>query len=233
MEFTAFASGSAGNLYRLSDGTTPLLLEAGLPIKAIRQALSFRLSAIRAALISHEHMDHAKGASDVMKAGVDCYMTAGTAKAVGLSGLRLHTMDPLKQFRIGTWTVLPFPTEHDAAEPVGLLLASDTGERAVYLTDTAYCRYRFSGLSLVALEANYSQEILDENVAAGTVARELRDRIRRSHMSLETALGFLKANDLSRVREIHLLHLSSTNADPQAFRRAVMEATGVPTYIAR
>lgn len=231
MEFTAFASGSAGNLYRVSNGASSLLIEAGLPLKQIRQALDFRLSEIRGVCLTHEHMDHARGAADVMKAGADLFCTAGTADALGLSGHRLHIIEPLRQFSVGTWTVLPFPVDHDAAQPVGYLLASGDA-KALYLTDAPYCRYTFQGLTHIALEVNYSLDILDENVASGAVAHELRNRIRKSHMSLETALDLLRANDLSCVEGIHLLHLSDANSDAERFRREVQALTGKPTYIA-
>ena len=57
-------------------------------------------------------------------------------------------------------------------------------------------------------------------------------RVIRTHSSLETALKTLRANDLSKVREIHLLHLSSGNAVEVDFKDAVQRATGIPTYIA-
>jgi phosphoribosyl 1,2-cyclic phosphodiesterase len=34
-----------------------------------------------------------------------------------------------------------------------------------------------------------------------------------SHFSLEHAIGMLEANDLSKLEEIHLIHLSSNNAN--------------------
>jgi len=231
MEITAFASGSSGNLYRVVDTAgTPLLLEAGLPLKQIRRALDFRLSAIRGVLLSHDHGDHSKGAADVMKAGVDLYCTAGTAAALGLAGHRLHLIKPLEQFTIGTWTVLPFPVDHDAAEPVGFLLASGD-EKALYLTDAPYCRYTFQGLTHVMLEVNHSLDILDAQVAAGVIDHDLRNRIRRSHMSLEAAKDLLRANDLSQLRAVHLIHLSNSNSDAERFGREIRKLTGRPVYV--
>lgn len=51
-------------------------------------------------------------------------------------------------------------------------------------------------------------------------------------MSLETVKGFLAANDLSRVREIWLLHLSDDHSDAERFRREVMELTGKEVHVA-
>jgi len=60
MEFKSIVSSSRGNCYVLtSKGAVPLLLEAGIPIKKIREALrnfGISLSDLGGALISHEHL---------------------------------------------------------------------------------------------------------------------------------------------------------------------------------
>jgi hypothetical protein len=43
---------------------------------------------------------------------------------------------------------------------------------------------------------------------------------------------FFKVNDLSKVQEIYLLHLSSGNSDAVRFKREFAELTGKPVYIA-
>ena len=232
VEFTPYASGSRGNCYRVSDGRTPLLLECGVPYKEIRKKLNFRTSEIVACLISHEHQDHAKAIKDIMKAGIDCYISAGTAEALGLSGHRINIIKAKQQFRIGTWTILPFETQHDSAEPLGFLLANQEGEKLLYASDTSYIRYRFRGLTHIMIETNYSLDILNGNVEARKIPPEMKKRVMRSHMSLETAKEFLKANDLSKVQEIWLLHLSEQNSCEKRFKEEVQKITGKPTYIA-
>ncbi len=226
IEFTPFASGSRGNCYRVTDGSTPLLLECGIPYKEIQKAFNFRVSEIAGCLVSHEHQDHAKAIKDIMKAGIDCYMSRGTAEALGLSGHRVHIIKAKQQFRIGTWTILPFETQHDAAEPLGFLLANRDGDKMLYATDTYYIRYRFQGLTHIAVECNYSLDILRANVEAGMVEPALKNRILKSHFSLENVKKFLLANDLSKVQEIWLLHLSDGNSDAAGFKKAIQAATG-------
>lgn len=232
IEITTLASSSKGNCYRITDGKTPLLLEAGIPYKEIRQRLNFQTSDIAGCLITHEHKDHCKAARDIMLAGVDVYASWGTFNAAHLGGHRSNVIQPLKQFNIGTWTILPFETEHDAAEPLGFLLANAAGDKLLYATDTYYVRYRFRGLSHIMVECNYSVDILRANVEAGIVPAELKNRLLRSHFSLENVKEFLKANDLSKVQEIWLIHLSDGNSDAERFKREIQELTGKPTYIA-
>ena len=59
-----------------------------------------------------------------------------------------------------------------------------------------------------------------------------RDRLIESHFSLENVKEFLKANDLSRVRGIWLMHMSLVNCDFKRAKREIQELTGIPTYIA-
>lgn len=231
IEILPLASGSRGNCYHITDGSTPLLLECGIKYKDIQKRLNFRASEIAACLVSHEHKDHSKAVPDMMRAGVDCYMSAGTAEALGLNGHRVRVVKALEQFTIGAWTVLPFDAVHDAKEPLGFLLAT-RGAKLLYLTDSAYCKYRFNGLTHILIECNHAADILNENVESGAVPAAMRRRVMRSHMSLSTVKGFLKANSLSAVREIHLLHLSDANSDAQQFENEIRSLTGKPVYVA-
>jgi len=226
ISFAAYASSSGGNLYRITDGETSLLLECGLPIKKIRRALGHGLHAVAGVLLTHEHQDHAKAAPDVMRAGVDLFCSAGTAGALGISGHRAHIVQALEQFRVGPWTVLPFEAQHDAAEPLGFLIQAG-GEKVLFAMDTFYIKHRFQGLTMIAVECNYSKRTIREDIPPAQ-----KHRLLRSHMSLETLLDFLAANDLSSVREIHLLHLSDNNSDEDLFKDLVQANTGIPVYVA-
>ncbi len=220
----ALASSSAGNAYLLG-GRSPLLLDCGLSYRELQRATGYKLTGLAGCLITHEHADHSKAAADLMQAGVDCYMSAGTAEALGLNGHRVRVVKALEQFTLGAWTVLPFEAIHDAREPLGFLVAGE-GEKILYLTDTAYCPYRFAGLTRIMIECNYSREILDRNIEAGKLHPGMRRRLLRSHMSMDRVLDILAANDLTAVREIILVHLSDGNSDAEEFKRQVQAATG-------
>jgi phosphoribosyl 1,2-cyclic phosphodiesterase len=127
---------------------------------------------------------------------------------------------------------MPFDVQHDVAEPLGFLLANQEGEKLAFITDSFYCRYTFSGLTHIMIETNFSEQLLDENIAAGRVPAVMKRRLLRSHFSLENAKDFLKANDLSKVQEIWLLHLSDSNSDAARFKREVQELTGKQVFIA-
>lgn len=229
MNFHAHASSSAGNLYSVTEhNCPPLLIECGLPRRALQKAMGFKVSGLAGCLISHHHGDHSRSAEYLMGAGVDCYMSLGTAAALEISGHRVHTVEPKVAFKAGPWTCVAFEVRHDAEGSLGFLVVSPGGDRLVYACDTAYVPNRFRGLTHVAIEANYAADIL----RARDVDLEQTKRVLRNHMSIERALEMLEANDLSAVREIWLLHLSDGNSDAAAFKEAAERATGKPVHIA-
>lgn len=226
------ASGSSGNAYLIDDGRSQLLLECGISYKDIQIALNFDTKNIVGCLVSHEHKDHTKGLKDVVRAGIDCYMSKGTANAEGIEHHRIKVVENKKQFKVGSWTILPFDVEHDVAEPFGYLIMNEQGEKLLFATDTYYVKYKFKGLNYLMIECNYSLEILEENILNGLTPELMKRRLIKSHFSLENVIEFLKANDLSKVEDIYLLHLSDTNSNAKEFKEAIQKVTGKRVLIA-
>ena len=233
MNIQTLASSSAGNCYRISDGYTPLLIEAGIPWRQIQQGLDYRTSEIQGCLITHGHKDHSKAVNDVMRAAIDVYTSKETAAFLGLNGHRLHEIEAGRQFKIGTLEILPFETEHDIEGSLAFLLYSNkTREKLLFLTDSYYCKYRFKGLNYVLIECNFANDILRRNIEAGLIDSAMKNRLLQSHFSLGHVKQFLRANDLSQVKEIRLIHLSAGNSDAERFKREVMATTGKPVIVA-
>ena len=232
LHIDCFASGSAGNLYRVDDGRTKLLLECGVPFREVQRHLAFRTTGISACLVTHEHKDHSRAVRDMLRLGIPCCMSKGTAAALGImENPAVRIVADREPFQVRTWSVLPFATQHDAAEPLGFLLDSGA-ERVLYATDTYYIRYKFPPCTVILIECNHAYDIVDRRVEEGKLDRALAKRLVRSHMSLENLVEFFHANDLSSVREIHLLHLSDQNADEARFQQTIAALTGKPVYVA-
>lgn len=231
IEIKTIATGSKGNCYHISDGSTALLLEAGISFKQIQQGVNFETSNIAGVLISHEHMDHCKGVQGCLKRGMTIYMSQGTKAGMGLDNAQIRIIKSKEQFRVGTWTILPFDVQHDVNEPLGFLLQSDNGSKLLFATDTYYIKYKFTGLTHLMIECNYDEQTLRENNEKGIVNDFLVKRVMRSHFSLENLLNFFAANDLSKVEEIHLFHLSDNNSNVERIFKAVARATGKLIYI--
>lgn len=228
MDIKVIASGSSGNAYLIGDGRTRLLLDAGIPFKRIQIGCGFRTGTIDACLVTHRHGDHAMAIPKLLQRGITVY---SNADVVGLYP-GVQQMEALKEHRIGTFRILPFEAEHDVLCYGYQVASEETGEKLVYITDSAYVRYTFTGLTHIMIEANYAQEIIIDNARQERIPLYLAERVIETHMSIETLLELLRANDMSKVRQIYLLHLSDGNSDAAAFRRQVRRETGAEVYIA-
>lgn len=233
MKIEVLGTGSSGNCYKVEIGEATLLLECGLPFKVIQKKLNFKVSEIDACLVTHEHMDHAKAVKDLMKSGVDCYMTKGTAKALGVSGHRLKAFDTWGECKYKTTYVKdlfiqPFEAVHDVAEPVSFYIGTkDEKESLVFVTDSAYLKYKIPDCDCLMIECNYVKSVLDKQVEDGKLNINLRNRIVKNHLSLETLVEALKVADLSRCKQIYLMHLSDGNSDEELIKRTIQETTGL------
>lgn len=220
MKFTSLASSSHGNAYIVEDTDTKILLECGVTHKKLKQLTGFALSKFSACLISHEHKDHAKCAADLIRDGMRVYMSYGTAEALDLDGAKL--IENMEQFNVGSFDIVPFATFHDAKEPMGFLIKSRVdGDILAFATDTVNLRYRFPGVNILAVEANYSEAILEK---CEKLPEKVRHRITNSHMEIGTLCEYLSELDLSSCREIHLLHLSDATSHEWDFLFKVKEA---------
>jgi len=233
MKLKILGSSSKGNAYILQSPTGSLLIEAGIPWREMQKGLNYDLSNVVGCLVSHEHKDHSKAVTDVMKAGIEVYMSGGTMDLWPVHNHRMNLVRKGKQFSIADFNVMPFDTEHDANEPLGFLIQyKPTKEKLLFITDSYYCKYKFRDINYLLIECNYIKETLDQNIEDGYVPMEHRPRLLRSHFSLENVKKFLKANDLSRCQEIVLLHLSSRNSDAKRMVKEIEEVAGIKPKVA-
>lgn len=220
-------SNSAGNAYVLYNDAEALLIECGVHIKKIKEAVGFDMGKIVAALVSHNHGDHCKAVREVLAAGVEVYASPGTMSAMGVQDHhRAHTVEPMESFKVGGFTVMGFDVKHDAIQPYGFLITHPECGLTLFLTDSYFVPYTFPELNNILVEVNYADDILDEKVAAGKTHSFLRERVMGSHMSLQTCKDLLLANDLSQVNNVLLIHLSDSNADEKRFISEIHELTG-------
>lgn len=221
----------------LESGTETLIIECGVHMSAIKQALDFDLSNVVGVLVTHEHKDHCKAVKDVISAGMNVYASVGTINAFGIKSHRLFPLqagnnDQYPSFVLGGFKIKPFDAVHDCAEPINFLIEHEDMGRMVFITDSYYCHYTFPGLHNIIIEANFSQEILDRKVKAGESPEFLRNRVLQSHMSLATCKEFLQANDLSLVNNIMLIHLSNSNSNAKQFEAEIRNLTAKNVHIA-
>lgn len=229
MKLTIIGSGSAGNSYLLHNQTEALIIEAGMRYAEVKKAIDFDVSKIVGLLVSHCHADHSGYLKQYAHEGVKIFTSRETALYFGVHNL--IEIESGKAFNVGKFRVLPFDVVHDVKTHGFLIDHPETG-KFCFITDTHYSPFKFKGLDNIIIEANYSERIIGDRLMSGRINKSLYDRVINSHMSLETTIGFLKSNDLTKVRNIVLIHLSDGNSDERLFKSTIESVTGIPTHIA-
>lgn len=232
MDLKILGSSSKENCYILENDHEALIIEAGVKFDAIKQALNFNIRKVVGCLVTHEHLDHSVSMQEVLNAGIQLYTSAGTAKARDIAHHRLQLVKSKEVVNAGGFQIMFFDTKHDAAEPLGFVIKHAETGNVVFLTDTYYSGYKFKNIHNIIVEANYGEAILKSKYDEGTLQAFRRDRIFKSHMSVETCLELLKANDLSKVNNIVLIHLSDSNSNADQFKEMVRGTTGKTVHIA-
>lgn len=170
------------------------------------------------------------GTGSVYKLPNGTWMSQGTARELELPEKLLDLATEMaagEQFTVGTIDIMPFSTFHDAQEPLGFVMQSQVdGDIFAFATDTVNLPYNFPGVNILAVEANFQTSILER---CERMPEKTRHRIANTHMEIDKLVQCLRRMDLSRCREIYLLHLSSATSHEGQFIHKVERA--VPAYI--
>lgn len=217
MLLKVLGSSSSGNCYILENHTEALIIEAGVSFKEILRNVDHKK--IVGCLVSHEHKDHAKYLDDYRNHGIE--IIAPFEDHIDLSGIVMG---------LGGFNIKTFENHHNV-ECYGFYMHHKDIGNLVFSTDTGYIEYKFRDINHYLIECNYSKEILDQRVENG-FDPHLADRIVKDHMSLETCKEFFQVNDLSKTRNVVLLHLSDSNSNAEQFQAEIHELTKKQTYIA-
>jgi phosphoribosyl 1,2-cyclic phosphodiesterase len=233
MILEVLGSSSLGNSYLLRGDNEILVVEAGAKLSRVKEALNFDISKIAAVLVSHLHNDHSGYIRDYLEAGMTILSSRETFESKDLSKFSylFKEVIPGRGYKIGQFKILPFELSHDVP-CLGFHINHPESGNILFITDSFMCPYTFPNLNHIMLEVNYADDILDQKVLSGQLHPAVRPRLLMTHMSLETAKGLLKANDLSQVNNIILLHLSAGNSDEERFVREIRQATGKQVYAA-
>lgn len=238
MELKVIGSSSSGNCYLLKAEGETLMIEAGVDFAEIKKALNFRLIDVVGCVVSHHHKDHSKSVKELQRYGIpvlaldDVIERAGLNRRVGIKILK-----PMQGYKVGGFKIFTLPLIHaeNDGSPcpcLGFVIEHPEMGKLLFITDTMMLEYRIPDLNHIMLEANYADNILQENIDNGVVAVSERERLMRSHMEIKTTAEILRANDLSKVNEVILLHLSTRNGDPAYFRGEIAKSAGKPVYVA-
>ena len=131
-KFISLISGSSGNATFISDGRTNLLIDCGMSgakLKESLHAIDIMPENIDALLITHEHIDHTKGAGVISRRyNIPIYATSGTYSHMNAGNIADDNIKIIKSdtyFELGSIGITPFSIPHDASEPVGFTFSID------------------------------------------------------------------------------------------------------------
>jgi len=229
MQLTVLASSSRANGYLLHNEREALVIEAGVSLLQVKKALDFRLHLITGCIVTHRHRDHARYVRQYADSGITVLASGDVFEG------RHHRYRPIfpgKGYKLGGFKIIPFGVTHDVP-CFGYLIDHPATGKILFLIDTYLCEYRFPDLSHIIIEANYADDILEDNILKGIEHPSKRERLLISHMELETTKAVLMAQDLSDVENIVLTHLSDRNSDEGRFVDEVKALIGKPVYAAR
>jgi len=220
MKFQQLYSSSFGNLYMVTAANGKrLMIECGVPWAKLQEALDYNLGGIVGCLVSHEHADHSKAVKKVMQAGIDVYSDCDTLDVLDV--LDNHRAIPTPSqtlLRLDSFEVLFFPVNHDAVQPLGFIIrVKESHKFLLFATDTSHITQRFKvPFSIIAIECSYDKDVLQKRVDTKDIDESLARRLLTSHMEKREAMRYLSEFcDLSKCREIHLLHMSGDNLDKE------------------
>jgi phosphoribosyl 1,2-cyclic phosphodiesterase len=232
-------SGSAGNATLVELARTRLLVDAGLGARTLARRLAaagVEPDSIDAILLTHEHQDHARGAERFStRHGVPVVCSAITLEAMDSSPAHFARWQPLPpdgRLVLGGVRVEAFPVPHDAAGPVGFVVAGD-GLRVGFAVDLGHATKlvveRLRGCDVLMVEANHDPELLRQ----GPYPWHLKQRVagRMGHLSNAEAAALVAEVVDERCRAVVLAHLSERNNTPDLARQTValaLQRAGCP-----
>lgn len=231
LKLCSLSSGSNGNCVFISGGNTKILVDAGIAGKKILanlEEIGERIEDISAVFVTHEHIDHIKSVGVLArKYGISVYGTGGTLTEClygknKIGEVRFDLMkkvQPGKPFCVGDFTVTPFRTSHDAADPCAYTFECE-GHKVGFATDLGFFDeetvINLAGSELLYLEANHDINMLE----VGPYPYSLKQRIKSElgHLSNDDCAKLLikLCNEYdTRIQHVILAHLSEENNFPE------------------
>ena len=231
LRYCVLSSGSAGNCVWVQGGGTEILIDCGISARMTAERLAdvgLELNGVRAAVCTHGHGDHIKGA-DVLarRRGIEIYGTPRTlASIVGTPPPELlHEIVPGSRFAIGGLCISSVPTMHDA--PGSSAFVIDDGEtRLGVLTDlgivTESVSRAFENLDGLILEMNHDEKMLEDGPYPWFLKRRIAGA--GGHLSNRQSAELLERIAHPGLRHLTLAHLSEENNRPDRAMDAAMKA---------
>jgi len=222
-------SGSRGNCCAVESEGAVLLVDAGFSAREIERRAGLAglaLDRVAGIALTHEHGDHARGASGLARRfGVPILTAPGTWERLApvLGGASHRTIGLRASAEIGPFSVRACGTSHDAAEPVAITIRAGDGTSVGVAYDlgrpTAAVRYLLRELTALVIEANHDEVRLRTSGYPPVVQRRIAGS--GGHLSNRAAAELLEELYHPALGVVVLAHLSERCNNAEDARRAV------------
>ena len=211
MKFSIVGSGSKGNACLIYNKDTLIQIDMGLPLKSVKKELDHlgkTVNDIQALFITHEHTDHIAGIP-LYHDRVDLYAGEGTYASA-------NPVEPFIPLEVGSMSIVPFPTSHDATNPMGYLIEEE-GCRLGYVTDTGYLSDE--ALALIKdcdyyyFESNHDLKMLMDSARPAVLKKRIHSK--HGHLSNIDSAIYMAELIGPRTKAIYLAHLSEECNTPE------------------
>lgn len=224
MKICTLASSSSGNCTLVSEGSTHILIDAGISLRRITTSLKhFGLlpDELAGVLVTHEHSDHINGIKMLVKYhNTPVFAPRGVAESI--YGIIPEAKNSITYFHAGTEFVLgeiavrSFVTPHDTPESVGYRVDTDHSS-LVFVTDigcvTPTILDAALGADMAVIEANHDVRMLKTGAYPAYLKRRVLSE--RGHLSNDDSGQLASRLAASGTRRIVLAHLSKENNTPR------------------
>lgn len=218
MRFVVLGSGSGGNAAVVECGGLRLMIDAGLSAKQLTvrlQHVGIEPGSLDGILLTHEHGDHVRGLKVFLKQNpVPVYTTAATARVVretGIEGGAWKIFEAGQGFTLGAVNIETFAIQHDAVDPVGFVVGTET-RRLGFLSDAGFVTRsmteRLRGLHGIFVEANYDEGLLEADTKRPWSIKQ-RISSRHGHLSNHQVTELIRDIAHPALGRVVLGHLSS------------------------
>lgn len=212
MRFIVIQSGSKGNATLIIDKGRVLLIDMGVTLKSLKEALAkenLNLYNINAMLLTHEHWDHTAGIRFLPP--IPIYCTAETYHEANVISIQ-----PYQKFFIEHFEITPVSTSHDVKNPLGFII--DSGDqKLVYLTDsgkiTVKTLKKLKNADYYIIESNHDPEMLMATHRPMMLKRRILST--KGHLSNEQSAMYMIKCLGENTKEIILAHLSEEANCPE------------------
>ena len=241
-QFCSLYSGSTGNCLFVKTTHSKILIDAGVSVKKITEALAsinVSFDDIDAILVTHEHSDHVQSLGAISKKfDLPVFANSKTWDAmskqkdkVSSHNIKFFCVD--ESFEIGDLRILPFSIPHDAINPCGFNFFCDNKKLSV-ATDLGHVNTNIlnhlDGSNFLMLESNYDTEVLK----CGSYPFVLKSRIAGPNGHLSNNLAGKTISHLigSGLSDVVIGHLSKDNNFPELAYSTVLEELAINNYSA-